>query len=64
MIDLNDVPPENGLEWCHLLPDITFRVLVCGGDGSVGWVLNAINHLQLKVPASSLVWIQILDYYN
>ncbi|VDH97788.1 diacylglycerol kinase (ATP) [Mytilus galloprovincialis] len=50
VIDLNDVPPENGLEWCHLLPDITFRVLVCGGDGSVGWVLNAINHLQLKNP--------------
>lgn len=49
VIDLNDVPPENGLEWCHLLPDLTFRVLVCGGDGSVGWVLNAINHLKLKV---------------
>lgn len=50
VIDLNDVPPENGLEWCHLLPDVTFRVLVCGGDGTIGWVLNAIDNLKLKNP--------------
>ena len=49
MIDLCDMHPENALEWCHLLPDVVFRVLVCGGDGSVGWVLNAIENLKLKV---------------
>ena len=49
MIDLCDRHPENALEWCHLLPDVVFRVLVCGGDGSVGWVLNAIENLKLKV---------------
>lgn len=48
VIDLCDRHPENALEWCHLLPDVVFRVLVCGGDGSVGWVLNAIENLKLK----------------
>ena len=49
VIDLHDMQPENALEWCHLLPDVVFRVLVCGGDGTVGWVLNAIENLKLKV---------------
>ena len=49
VIDLYDIPPEGGLEWCHLLPHITFRVLVAGGDGTIGWVLNAIDNLKLKV---------------
>lgn len=43
------MPPECGLEWCHLLPLVTCRVLVAGGDGTVGWVLQAIDNLRLKV---------------
>lgn len=49
VIDLNDDSPENALEWCRLLPTVTFRVLVCGGDGTIGWVLNAIESLKLQV---------------
>ncbi|XP_022249385.1 diacylglycerol kinase epsilon-like [Limulus polyphemus] len=47
VIDLHDLPPESGLEWCNLVPDQTCRVLVAGGDGTVGWVLNAIQKLKL-----------------
>ncbi|KAK3091123.1 hypothetical protein FSP39_017271 [Pinctada imbricata] len=50
VIDLDDIPPEGGLEWCHLLSDVTARVLVCGGDGSIGWVLSAIENLNFKNP--------------
>ena len=49
VIDLCDIPPECGLEWCHLLPHVTFRVLAAGGDGTVGWILKAIDNLKLKV---------------
>ena len=49
MIDLSEIPPEGALEWCLLLPHVTWRVLVAGGDGTVGWVLSAIDNLKLKV---------------
>ena len=49
VIDLCDIPPECGLEWCHMVPDTTFRVLAAGGDGTVGWILNAIDNLKLQV---------------
>ncbi|XP_052790734.1 diacylglycerol kinase epsilon-like [Mya arenaria] len=48
VVDLHDMQPENALEWCHLLPDTVFRLIVCGGDGTVGWVLNAIENLKLQ----------------
>lgn len=55
VIDVHEIPPESGLEWCHLLPDVSFYVLVCGGDGTIGWVLNAIENLNLKVNEDVLV---------
>jgi diacylglycerol kinase (ATP) len=49
VVDLAEHPPEAALEWCSLLGELRASVLVAGGDGTVGWVLNAVNKLQLKV---------------
>ena len=49
MIDIAEVPPECALEWCRLLPYVQWRILIAGGDGTVGWVLSAIDKLKLEV---------------
>ena len=49
VVDLADRPPEEALDWCRLVPDYPCRVIVAGGDGSIGWVLNTIWKLNLKV---------------
>lgn len=54
VLDLSDIPPECGLEWCHLLPHVTCRVLVAGGDGTIGWVLQAIDKLKQKVSIAEV----------
>ncbi|KAJ9577627.1 hypothetical protein L9F63_005814, partial [Diploptera punctata] len=48
VVDLSARPPEAALEWCSLLGNVRANVLVAGGDGTVSWVLNAINKLQLN----------------
>ncbi|MCL4137058.1 UNVERIFIED_CONTAM: hypothetical protein GTU68_049029, partial [Idotea baltica] len=48
VVDLSQKSPEEALEWCHLLQDVTCRVIVAGGDGTVGWVFNTIFKLKLK----------------
>ncbi|XP_064456131.1 diacylglycerol kinase epsilon-like isoform X2 [Ornithodoros turicata] len=50
VVDLNHLPPESGLEWCHLIPNHLVRILVAGGDGTINWVLSAIDKLKLKPP--------------
>ncbi|KAK7051140.1 hypothetical protein SK128_011601 [Halocaridina rubra] len=49
VMDLAEHPPEEALEWCDLVPsDVTCRIIVAGGDGTVGWVFDAIFKLKLK----------------
>ena len=52
-----DVPPESALEFCELLPRHRCRVLICGGDGTVGWVLGALDSANIKVSSQEIVTI-------
>ncbi|XP_073481849.1 diacylglycerol kinase delta isoform X1 [Aquarana catesbeiana] len=45
VFDLMNGGPHLGLRLFHKFD--TFRILVCGGDGSVGWVLSEIDALNL-----------------
>ncbi|XP_077398258.1 diacylglycerol kinase delta [Festucalex cinctus] len=45
VFDLMNGGPHLGLRLFHKFD--TFRILVCGGDGSVGWVLSEIDALTL-----------------
>lgn len=52
VIDLSEHDPVAALEWCRLLGDIPYRIVVAGGDGTVAWLLDSIHKLQLKVMKS------------
>ena len=56
VIDVNVVKPDEVLDWVALLPHHTCRILVIGGDGTVAWILNVIEKLDLKpVPAVAIL---------
>ncbi|XP_012271942.1 diacylglycerol kinase epsilon [Orussus abietinus] len=56
VVDLVDRDPVAALEWCRLLGDVNYKILVAGGDGTIAWLLNSIHKLQLKpVPAVAIL---------
>ncbi|XP_074575693.1 diacylglycerol kinase 1 [Curcuma longa] len=40
--------PEEALSLFNKVPN--FRILICGGDGTIGWVLSAIDKLKFESP--------------
>ena len=50
VINMNNLNPKKVFKWMSNYSDIVqFNVLVCGGDGSVGWLLEIASKLKFKV---------------
>lgn len=52
-----------------MLPEVQFIVVVCGGDGTINWILSAIDELKLKMkPIVSVIPIgtgnDLANYLN
>ncbi|XP_015770938.1 PREDICTED: diacylglycerol kinase zeta-like [Acropora digitifera] len=48
VFDLSDGGPRLGLELYRKVPNL--RILACGGDGTVGWVLSELDKLKVSPP--------------
>ncbi|XP_051889235.1 diacylglycerol kinase epsilon [Pristis pectinata] len=60
VVDLGTVTPYKALQLCTLLPSHSACVLVCGGDGTVGWVLDAIDEMKYKRQEQYIPRVAIL----
>ncbi|XP_064415775.1 diacylglycerol kinase theta [Latimeria chalumnae] len=50
VFDLANGGPLPGFHTFHQIPN--FRILVCGGDGTVGWVLGVLEEIRRKLACS------------
>ncbi|TRY58903.1 hypothetical protein DNTS_003112 [Danionella cerebrum] len=48
VFDLSQGGPKEALELYRKVPNL--RILACGGDGTVGWILSALDELQMHPP--------------
>uniref|UniRef100_A0A8C3XY91 Diacylglycerol kinase n=1 Tax=Catharus ustulatus TaxID=91951 RepID=A0A8C3XY91_CATUS len=48
VFDLSQDGPRDALELYRKVPNL--RILACGGDGTVGWILSILDELQLSPP--------------
>ncbi|KAI4904626.1 hypothetical protein NFI96_014608 [Prochilodus magdalenae] len=46
VFDLSQGGPRDALELYRKVPNL--RILACGGDGTVGWILSALDELQMN----------------
>jgi diacylglycerol kinase (ATP) len=50
VVDLSESGMEEALQWCNLTAPAPSYLLVCGGDGTVGWLLNTAEGMGLAQP--------------
>uniref|UniRef100_A0A8C5R0H8 Diacylglycerol kinase n=1 Tax=Leptobrachium leishanense TaxID=445787 RepID=A0A8C5R0H8_9ANUR len=60
VFDLSKVSPFKALQLCTVLPPNSTKVLVCGGDGTVGWVLDAVDEMKIKGLENFVPQVSIL----
>lgn len=53
VFDLTQGGPSMGLELFKKVPNL--RVLACGGDGTVGWILSVLDQIQIHPPPAVAV---------
>lgn len=50
IVEMNKINPDEVVRWMVEYSNLVmFKILVCGGDGSVGWVLESLSKVQFKV---------------
>eukprot|EP01100_Stratorugosa_tubuloviscum_P015828 TRINITY_DN951_c0_g1_i3.p1 TRINITY_DN951_c0_g1~~TRINITY_DN951_c0_g1_i3.p1 ORF type:complete len:613 (+),score=222.08 TRINITY_DN951_c0_g1_i3:51-1889(+) len=54
IFDLANGGPQPGLEFFQSLNG-NYKILICGGDGTAGWVLSKIDELNIFAPAPSAI---------
>jgi len=56
VVDLSEGRMEEVVEWCVLAGPVRCTVVVCGGDGTIAWLLNIADKMKLKTPPAVAIF--------